>query len=107
MAIQISVVDREGASSQVMWDPGQSLMESLRDNGDLPITASCGGNASCATCHVQMSEEVYQRLGSRNDDEDAILEDAEAFLEEGSRLACQIAYDESCEGIEIKLAPEE
>lgn len=107
MTIRITVRDRDGATQEVPWDTGQSLMECLRDTAGLPVTASCGGTASCATCHVHMSEVAYQKLGGRNDDENAMLEDSDEFIESGSRLACQIVYSRSFEGIEISLAPEE
>lgn len=107
MTIQITANDRDGTMHEVQWDAGQSLMECLRDNAGLPVTASCGGTASCATCHIHMSEVTYQRTGGRNDDEDAMLEDSDSFIESGSRLACQIGYCASLAGIEVTLAPEE
>jgi 2Fe-2S ferredoxin len=107
MTFQSTANDRDGTAYEVQWDTGQSLMECLRDNAGLPVTASCGGTASCATCHIHLSEETYQSTGGRNEDEEAMLEYSEEFVESGSRLACQIDYCVSLKGIEVNLAPEE
>lgn len=50
-------------------------MEALRDN-DLPVLASCGGTASCATCHVFLDKEVFDTLGERSEDELELLVEA-------------------------------
>ena len=105
MPTSITAVDRDGTQHSLAWEEDQSLMEVLRDN-DLPVLASCGGTASCATCHVFLDEGVSARLGGRSADEIELLEDAPGFRECGSRLACQIEHDESLDGIRVELAPE-
>ncbi|WP_067662099.1 2Fe-2S iron-sulfur cluster-binding protein [Nocardia miyunensis] len=105
-AIGLIAVDRDGVSHELGWDPDQSLMEALRDNG-LPVLASCGGTASCATCHVYLDAEIRTRLGARSDDETELLEETEHFDEATSRLSCQIAQDAALDGITVRLAPEE
>jgi ferredoxin, 2Fe-2S len=106
MTYRICVVDRGGEQHDVEWDDGQSLMEALRDN-DLPVLASCGGTASCATCHVFLPTEVVERLGERGDDELELLEEADAFDPHRSRLSCQVERDTALDGITVELAPEE
>ncbi|WAH96317.1 2Fe-2S iron-sulfur cluster-binding protein [Arthrobacter sp. MMS18-M83] len=102
----INVIDREGAVREVEWEPEQSLMETLRDN-DFPILASCGGTVSCATCHVFLEKPVVESLSPRTEDELELLEDAEAYNPEASRLSCQIKQCSSLAGINVTLAPEE
>ena len=75
-------------------------MEVLRDN-DLPVLASCGGTASCATCHVFLDKEIFDSLGERSQDETEILADAEGFREYGSRLSCQVEYSPALDGITV------
>ncbi|MFB9073390.1 2Fe-2S iron-sulfur cluster-binding protein [Citricoccus parietis] len=81
-------------------------MEALRDN-DFPVLASCGGTASCATCHVFLPETVVEQLGERSEDEAELLEDADHFDEARSRLSCQVKQDESLDGLAVEIAPEE
>lgn len=105
MPTTITAVDRDGTQHSLDWDEDQTLMEVLRDN-DLPVLASCGGTASCATCHVYLDEPIAVRLGARSADEEELLADAEGFRECGSRLSCQIAHDQKLDGIRVELAPE-
>ncbi|KAA9164428.1 (2Fe-2S)-binding protein [Amycolatopsis acidicola] len=104
--IGVTALDREGESHELSWEPDQSLMEALRDNG-LPVLASCGGTASCATCHVFLDPELVGRLGERSEDELELLEETEYYDEATSRLSCQVAHDAALDGITVRLAPEE
>lgn len=104
--IDIKVIDRNGESHTVPWEPDQSLMEALRDN-DLPVLASCGGTASCATCHIFLEEDAFSSLGERTEDELELLEEAEGYRPCGSRLSCQINHDPALEGLAVTLAPED
>lgn len=103
---KINVIDRDGSERRVDWEPEQSLMETLRDN-DFPILASCGGTASCATCHVFLSQEVMPRLEPRSEDELELLEDAECYDETRSRLSCQVRHDVNLDDLQVVIAPEE
>ena len=105
MTTEITAVDRDGTHHTLAWDEDQSLMEALRDN-DLPVLASCGGTASCATCHVFLDEPVFAGLGERSADELELLEEAEGYRECGSRLACQVEHDPALHGIRVELAPD-
>ncbi|PBC51525.1 2Fe-2S iron-sulfur cluster-binding protein [Rhodococcus sp. ACPA1] len=104
--IGIKVTDRDGNAHTTDWEPGQSLMEALRDN-DFPILASCGGNASCATCHVFLPKSVVERLGERSEDELELLEETEDYDPERSRLACQVRQSAELNELDVVIAPEE
>lgn len=103
---EVNVIDREGAVRPIEWEPEQSLMEALRD-ADLPVLASCGGTASCATCHVFLEKEVFDSLGERSEDEIELLVDAEGYREDASRLSCQIGFESHLGGLTVTLAPED
>jgi 2Fe-2S ferredoxin len=102
----LTVVDREGATHDLEWEPDQSMMEALRDN-DLPVLASCGGTASCATCHVFLEQQVFDTLEERSEDELELLVEAEGYRECGSRLSCQVVFSQDLNGVTVTLAPEE
>jgi len=106
MAANIRVIDRERNEHVITWKAGQSLMEALRDS-NLPILASCGGCCSCATCHVFLGPEFVSSIGVSDGDEREMLEMAEAFRPEVSRLSCQITFSEDYDGFVVTLAPEE
>ncbi|MCW5653025.1 2Fe-2S iron-sulfur cluster-binding protein [Hydrogenophaga sp.] len=103
---RIDATDREGVSHALSWEPDQSLMEVLRDNG-LPLLASCGGCCSCATCHVHVDPEWLDRLPPRGQDELDLLSETGAFDPVRSRLSCQIPFDASLAGLRVTLAADD
>ncbi|WP_026617165.1 2Fe-2S iron-sulfur cluster-binding protein [Ensifer aridi] len=106
VATQIKVVvsDRDGTLHELTWEPEQSLMEVIRDN-DLPVLASCGGCCACATCHVHVEPSAFAQLNEIKPDEADLLEEVEGFDPKRSRLACQISYSDSLDGLHIELVP--
>ena len=103
---ELTVIDRQGSTHRLEWEPDQTLMEAVRDN-DLPVLASCGGTASCATCHVFLEREVFDTLGDRSEDELELLVEAEGYQECGSRLSCQVDFGRELNGATVTLAPED
>lgn len=103
---KLLVIDRDGTNLDLMWEPDQTLMEAVRDN-DLPVLASCGGTASCATCHVFLEKEVFDALAESSADELELLVEAEGFQECGSRLSCQLGFSQELNGATVTLAPED
>lgn len=104
---RIVVVGRDGERRELEWTTAErSLMELLRDN-DLPVLASCGGTASCATCHVYLEPAIVAELGERSEDEKELLEECDSFDERASRLSCQVARTRLLGGTTVTLAPEE
>lgn len=103
---KIHVVERDGSKRSIEAPNGEQLMEALRDE-DTGIEGTCGGTCSCGTCHVYIDADWAERLGSRDEDEDMMLEAIEEFVEvrSGSRLACQIIVSDALEGLELEVAP--
>ncbi len=69
---------------------------------ELPVEGTCGGMALCASCHCYIQTE--HQLGSPSEDEEDMLDQA-FFVEENSRLSCQIPITKEIDGLTIKLAP--
>jgi 2Fe-2S ferredoxin len=90
-----------GGSAHVVDVPvGQSVMDgSVRNN--LPgIVAECGGNCSCATCHVFVDEGFAEVFDGTSDDECDLLEFVEGS-DPLSRLSCQLVVTAACEGARV------
>lgn len=85
-------------------DEGRSVMEALRDNGD--VLALCGGCCACATCHVYVHPQFGALLPPMNDDEKALL-DSLSHRNERSRLSCQLKLTVALNGMTIVIAPED
>ena len=102
--MKIIATDRKGAVHEVEGRDGWSVMEILRDAG-LPIAAECGGACACATCHVYVTGDWFDRLPARSDAEIDMLDMALA-VEPNSRLSCQITCAPEIDGITVTVAPE-
>ena len=99
-----TIIDREGLSHKLIapTDMSMNIME-LCKAYELPVLGECGGMAMCATCqcYLESDTELYEQS---NDELDML--DQAFFVEENSRLGCQIQIEESIEGIVLRLAPE-
>ena len=102
--MKINAIDRNGKEHTVEGRDGWSVMEILRDAG-LPIAAECGGACACATCHVYVTGDWFDKLPARSDAEVDMLVMALA-VEPNSRLSCQITCSDELDGIAVTVAPE-
>ncbi len=101
--IQIKVKDREGVEHELEapTDMAMNLMEVFKAH-ELPVEGTCGGMALCASCHCYVHSD--HELQSASEDEEDMLDQA-FFVEDNSRLSCQIRIEESIDGLEVELAP--
>ena len=102
--VNITVIVRHNVSHhyQIPDDIGISLMELCKAN-DLPVLATCGGMALCATCHVFVESD--HDFGMMGEDEELMLDQVPNY-KKNSRLACQIRVDSTCEALIVRLAEE-
>ena len=101
---QLKVKTLDGDIKSIDAKDGSIMMEALRDAG--LIDATCGGAASCGTCHVYFSDTSL--TGEHTEDEGYMLESLADFVEvkDGSRLCCQVKVTEAMDGAELDIAPE-
>jgi ferredoxin, 2Fe-2S len=78
---------------------GQSLMEAAVARNVPGVPGECGGNLSCASCHVQVAADWAARVGGPDDFEDAMLDTVEAARGPTSRLSCQIKARDDLDGL--------
>jgi ferredoxin len=102
--ISIKVIDRVGETHilEAPTDMNMNLME-LCKAYELPVAGTCGGMALCSTCHVYVESE--NPLSEMTDDEIAML-DSSFFVQNNSRLGCQLQLNDDMDGLEVRLAPE-
>lgn len=103
---KIHVTDREGGQHEIELNPGDNLMEPLREL-DAGIEALCGGMCSCATCHIFVAKEWAAKLEPAEGDELELLEETETYRADESRLSCQITFSDELDGMSFEIAPEE
>ncbi len=98
----ITYIEFDGAEHQVQVEKGLSVMLGAINNGVPGIDADCGGECSCATCHVIVPDEWMAAVGRPDDNEEAML-DLNPEREPNSRLSCQIEVTDAINGLVVKL----
>ncbi|MDG1429778.1 MAG: 2Fe-2S iron-sulfur cluster-binding protein [Crocinitomicaceae bacterium] len=103
--ITVTIIDREGEKHGLVapTDMSMNIMEVCRSY-ELPVKGECGGMAMCATCQCYLESDT--ELPEQSDDELDMLDQA-FFVEDNSRLGCQIQVSDEIDGIVLRLAPEE
>lgn len=102
--ITIFVTDLNGERHEIQapTDMGLNVMEAIRSN-ELPVKATCGGMAMCATCNIIVKSD--HELPEMGESEEEMLDEAFVLDIEGSRLSCQIPVSNNIDGLEISMAP--
>jgi len=86
-------------------EEGASLMETAKQHGVEGIFGDCGGGCACATCHVYVQGDWFEKVGPPDDIEFAMLDMVTDVLQDNSRLGCQIKMSPELDGIEVTVAP--
>ena len=104
MDVKIHITDREGVTHEVdaPTDMNMNLMEVCKSY-ELPVEGTCGGMALCASCHVYVHSD--HELSEPSEDEEDMMDQA-FFVEDNSRLGCQIRMSDEVDGLKVELAPQ-
>lgn len=100
--VKIYITDREGKEHEIEipLDIDLNLME-VSKASELPVDGTCGGMALCASCHMYVESD--HELPEASEDEEIML-DQVLFVEDNSRLGCQIKVTEAIHGLRLRLA---
>lgn len=106
--IKLTITDREGEIHEVEapTDMNMNLMEVIRSYELAPegTIGICGGMAMCASCQCYI-ETPNLPLPEMSEDEEDMLDQA-FFVEDNSRLGCQIYMKNELDGLKVTLVPE-
>lgn len=100
---KVLFIHPDGATQEVEAAAGSNAMRAALTGGVKGIEADCGGEASCATCHVYVDEKWLPQVGEPGLDEDDMLEFTACERKPNSRLSCQIKFDEDLDGLVLNL----
>lgn len=84
---------------------GESVMSAAVRNGVPGIVGECGGNNSCATCHVWVRDDFSELVGGPGELEDDLLDLGVEERRGTSRLSCQIAITDELDGLVVDVPP--
>jgi 2Fe-2S ferredoxin len=91
-----------GESQTIEIAEGWSLMEGAVKHLVPGIDADCGGACSCATCQVYVAAPWGEKLPSKSEMEETMLDFA-PDVRPDSRLSCQLRMSAALDGIVLKV----
>ena len=99
---KITYIEFNGNSHTVEVANGLTVMEGAVQN-DIPgIDADCGGGMACATCHVYVKDDWFDKTNKKNEGEDDMLDQAYE-PKKNSRLSCQIIVSDDLDGLVVDM----
>ena len=97
---KITYIDKDKNKKIVEVADGLTVMEGAVQN-DIPgIDADCGGSMACATCHVYVQDEWFNKIESATDAEQDMI-DMAYEPKKNSRLRCQIIVSDKLDGLVV------
>ena len=99
---KITYIESNGKSHTIEVAKGLSVMEGAVQNNIPGIDADCGGGMACATCHVYVKEEWFDKLPKKEDGEEDMI-DMAYEPNKYSRLSCQLTVSDKLEGLVVNL----
>ena len=94
--------DFSGNQKKIEVPNGLSVMEGAIRNNIHGIDADCGGSMACATCHVYVKEDWFNKLPKKSEGEDDMLDQAYK-PNSSSRLSCQLTVSDKLDGLVVHL----
>ena len=99
---KITYIEHDGKTHTIEVASGLSVMEGAVQNNIPGIDADCGGSMACATCHVYVKEEWFNKLPKKEDGEEDMLD--KAFEpKKNSRVSCQLMVSDQIDGLVVNL----
>ena len=99
---KITYITHKNETHTVDVQNGLTVMEGAVQN-DIPgIDADCGGGMACATCHVYVDETWFDKLPTKEDGEEDML-DMAYEPKKNSRLSCQIIVSDELNGLSVHI----
>ena len=99
---KITYITSENETHTIDVDNGLTVMEGAVQNNIPGIDADCGGGMACATCHVYVTEDWFDKLPKKEDGEEDML-DLAFEPKTNSRLSCQLIVSYELNGLIVDI----
>ena len=99
---KIKYIEHSGKLNVIEIKNGLTVMEGAVQNNIPGIDADCGGSMACATCHVYVKEEWFNKLPKKEEGEEDMLDTAYE-PNKFSRLSCQLIVSDEFDGLVVNL----
>ena len=99
---KIKYIEFNGKEHEIEVPNGMTVMKGAV-HGNIPgIDADCGGGMACATCHVYVQDDWYNKLSAKEDGEEDML-DMAFEPKKNSRLSCQLIVSDELDGLVVNI----
>ena len=102
--VKIIIIDRNKEKHTLDIDEGKTIRDAIEQQITPENFGICGGTCTCATCHLYVKSEDFNKIEKKKDEEIKTLEIRGYKPEKNSRLACQIVVKPEYENIEVSIA---
>ena len=99
---KITYIEFAGKSHIIDVPKGLTVMEGAVQNNIPGIDADCGGGMACATCHVYVKDEWFDKLPKKEDGEEDMI-DMAFEPKKNSRLSCQLLVTDELDGLVVNV----
>ena len=99
---KITYIENNHKTHTIEVANGLSIMEGAVQNNIPGIDADCGGSMACATCHVYVKEEWFDKVPKKEDGEEDML-DMAYEPNKFSRLSCQMIVTDELDGLIVTM----
>ena len=105
--VTLTFVNPDDTQTTITARVGETLLQCAHRTG-IEMEGACEGVCACSTCHIILSQELYDQLMDETED-GALKEDEEDMLDMAfgltntSRLGCQIVVKENMDGCVLTL----
>ena len=99
---KITYISHDGKKNTIEVEVGLSVMEGAIQNNINGIDADCGGSMACATCHVYIPENWWDKLEKMQDAEQDMIDMAHE-PKKNSRLSCQLTVSDELDGLVVNI----
>jgi len=99
--VHITYIDRLNNHIKVTGKVGDNVLY-LAHRNDVDLEGACEASLACSTCHVYVHEDFMDCIPEPLEEEEDML-DMAPFLQDNSRLGCQIILTKEMDGMELEL----
>ena len=99
---KIIFIDSKGKKKSIEVQNGLTVMEGAIQNNIPEIDADCGGSMACATCHVYVQDDWFNKIPKKEDGEEDML-DMAFEPKKNSRLSCQLIVSDELDGLVVNI----
>ena len=100
---KITYIEHDGTEHVVDVPNGLTVMDGARDNNIPGIEAACGGACACSPCHVYVHPDWVEKLPTKDDMEEDMLDFAYEPDPARSRLTCQLKVTDALDGLVVQM----